>query len=61
MCATSISRRRPSDAFRWPKLTLLCPCRIIRSSLSELKPVRQKRTFADFGPNTLILGAGLLG
>jgi hypothetical protein len=55
MCATSISRRRPSDAFRWPKLTLLCPCRIIRSSLSELKPVRQKRTFVDFGPNTLTL------
>jgi hypothetical protein len=25
------------------------------------EPVRQVRTFIDFGPNTLILGANLLG
>ena len=56
MCATSISRRRPSDAFRWPKLTSLVP--LPDHSLkpvSELKPgLRQKRTLTvDFGPNTL--------
>jgi hypothetical protein len=34
---------------------------VICSSLSELTPVRQKRTFVDFGPNTLVLGAGPLG
>ena len=58
--ADPIKRHRARRERSHPKVVLTAQTNAVALDLLE-NGIRQKRTFADFGPNMLVLDAGLLG